>query len=225
MKARGFTLLEMMVVVAIGGVMASMAVIGFRQSKAQANVSGVARAVTGSLQRGRTLAVVGSNPHHLLVTGPQVADITNTRVPDIRGHLTLLRDAQCAVFQTTACPGTLSNDDIPVFDEELPRGSNASDGGVQQSVAFRIFTAATWTNVSSSGENSIRVLFNRLGRPTVTSGSTSGTITAHALPLLIEVRDPTNAREVATNNPLNNDTRRCVRIAGDGTATVSPDCI
>ncbi len=218
MKNRGFTLLELMVAVAILGLMLGAGALTFQKGKAQANVSGVARTLTGQLLRGRTLAVVASNAHFVFLGGSQAADFSFTRLPNVRSQLVLLRDIEGATYQPDTYVSAITAGDVPITQQLLPIGSR---GVIDPLVAFRVLEGTTWRNLSGTPAQSFWVKYRPDSRAEAFIGPQSSPV-ALTLPVIVEMRDAYG--DITAGDPTTNFTRRCVQLETDGSARVIANC-
>lgn len=102
MKRRGFTLLEMMTVVAIIGVMASVAVINFRDQIDRARARGAAKSFARTISDTRLRAMTMACTFGVQINGPQYYPTT---VPTgmIKARNTII------VYRKANCDGTVPN--------------------------------------------------------------------------------------------------------------------
>jgi prepilin-type N-terminal cleavage/methylation domain-containing protein len=116
-SARGFTLLELMVVLAIAAALAGLAATGFSRSRPRGDLSTVATELHALLRNARQTALLTGRPMVVVVFPAHPNRVGGT------GRVVVLEDAAATFFQDTGAPnlGTLDPDAAGADAVELPR--------------------------------------------------------------------------------------------------------
>lgn len=203
MRARGFTLLEMMTVVGIVGVLSALATFAFQQVSVQGRVSGEIRRVMARVQQARALSVATSQCHGILIGGPSSTLLGGS----VRNRLLFFRKA----------PGAACTDFDPASDTVLSRDFMGADG----STADVNRTDLVWDVLQAAPDSEIKVLFSTDdGRPLVMYG---GAVQPPdpGPPQRYYVQLRSTKYDVGAGNPALNPTRRRLELSPTGTAMIS----
>jgi prepilin-type N-terminal cleavage/methylation domain-containing protein len=200
-RRAGFTLLEMMTVVAIVGVMSAMAVFGLGTVAEQGGVSGETRKLVTRLQSARALAVSTGRPHGVYIGGP-----IDAALPAFSNHVVLFSKPVGAVTNNFV-PGA----DTVVVSEQIGKAPNTPiqldllDGANRDKNVIIVFDPAT----GRAGLTAAPV------PPFMRVAGVDVPFPAGNLPLFLQYRD--TRRDPAASNP----SRRRVQVLRSGAARVA----
>lgn len=205
MRARGFTLLEMMTVVGIVGVMSALAAWGMAQTQVQSRVSGEIRRVMARVQQARALSVATGQCHGVLLGGknsPVMAAGSS-----VQNRLVFFRKA----------PGAACTDFDPAADAVLSSEFFGADGTTadfrRADLVFDVLEATPGTEV--------KVLFSTDdGRPLVLSGTTV-VAPDPGPPQRYYLQLRSTKYDASLGVPIGNPTRRRVELSPTGTVMIS----
>lgn len=156
--ARGVTILEVLVVVAIVGILSAVAAGGLRSLVANTRIAQTGRTLASSLRAARTRAVATSCPHFVQVNGPTYAGLGPAGYPARRNMVNIIRKADCTQNQAVWVPGDLVIDSFPLHDGPLDSvrfvtaivgnlGNNAFGIGYD-----RLATRTVWVDAAGGGQ-------------------------------------------------------------------------
>lgn len=195
---RGVTILELMIVVAIVGIMAGLAAMSFTEMRAIGSAREETRFLLGALRNARTLSVATTVPHGIYIGGGN--DAIN---PDLRNRVAMFRKA------TPDMPAT----DYAAGDYILTQRALPAVGGTTESM---ILFDAIQTNSNSS----IRVIFDRNGNPqiwNVIAGVSTPVVITPGAPAVLGIRH----RGLEAKSPgVTNPSGRCIEMVQNGNTRI-----
>ena len=206
MRARGFTLIEMMAVVAIVGLMSALAAFSMQQTMVQGRVSSEIRRTMSRVQQARALSVSTGQCYGVMIGGPQ----SNTQVAGgpVRNRIMTFRKPAA----DTAC-----NDFDPMTDMLLTREFIGAEGNTADTTRNDL----VWDVLLAAPTEDLKIIFRGDdARPRVMLGTTEqlpnpGPPERHFLQLR------STRYDVSPGNPVNNPTRRRLEISPTGTSMIS----
>lgn len=155
--ARGFTIVELLIVVLVGTILTAISVPVIRSAMTDAKISSTVSAISGALSQTRYAAIMNSNVYTLVVTAPAntytVTNVTtgvaNTAVP-LPSTVVAINGGAGATYTFTMCPnGTVSGAGgvCPPTTNPVPPALSATYNGRQVNINVSTVGNVTTTNV------------------------------------------------------------------------------
>jgi|CXWL01.1.fsa_nt_gi prepilin-type N-terminal cleavage/methylation domain-containing protein len=195
---RGVTILELMIVVAIVGIVAGLAATSFTEMRAIGAAREETRFLLGALRNARTMAVATTVPHGIYIGGG--ADGTN---PPLANRVAMFRKATPDMAATDYVDG-----DYILTQRALP-----AQGGTTNSMI--LFDA-----IQANTNSSIRVVFDRNGNPqvwNVIAGIGTPVVITPGAPAVLAVRH----LALEGNTPgVANRSGRCIEMIQNGNTRI-----
>ncbi|MBX7115474.1 MAG: prepilin-type N-terminal cleavage/methylation domain-containing protein [Myxococcaceae bacterium] len=197
---RGFTLLEMMIVVTIVGIMAAIAANSFTEMRAIGSAREETRYLLSALRNARTLAVATTVPHGIYIGGG-----ADNNTPNFRNRVVMFRKVNADQPAADYVPGS----DVVLSQRMLPvQGTTGTNSMI-------IFDA-----IQTNADSSIRVIFDRNGNPqiwnVITGTATPVTIAAGGSAVLA-IRH----RALENKSPgVTNRSGRCIEMIQNGNTRI-----
>jgi prepilin-type N-terminal cleavage/methylation domain-containing protein len=209
-SSRGFTLLEMMTVVAIVGVLSALSVLSIEQLKYNGQTRSESRNLVTAIRNARTLAVTTGSVHGVYIGG--AGDTWN---PNLRNHMVVFARATNSPQTADYVVG-----DRLAIDQVLPYGTGVTDASL------------IFGDLEADPTRSIRIIFDGDGRPTVRVSNTSGSadVPFAVVGAVPDSRKIFNLRHRIKGPLAQNSTTRCVQLFEDGSPlvlygdTAVPEC-
>lgn len=201
--SRGVSLLEVMVVVAIVGIVAGTAAMGFSDMKNMGMVREETRNLLSALRNARTLAVATSIPHGVRISGG-----ADAAAPEYRNYIITYRKPNADTAAGPYAPG---------FDRVLQSRALPSVNG-NNAQPLLIFDA-----IAASPNSNIDVIFDRNGMPQINvtvSGISSAVPIGPTTPAVLAIRH--TAFEAAYPG-VQNRSGRCVEMVQNGNTRIRYD--
>jgi prepilin-type N-terminal cleavage/methylation domain-containing protein len=204
---RGFTLLEICVVVAIIALLSTLAATSMISAQRAGRISGEARRTLGKIQLARSLAVSTGYCHGVLIGGHGETQWGGKYTDRI------------VLFKSAAAPGTPCVDFNDATDKILSNDLTGSSGDVGDVIRASHYT---WDVLEAAPTQDYAIVFDGdSGRPTTFQGGTGVPLPAPVPPGTYDVMLRDIVSDVALGSPLNNPSRRRIQVKITGMATIA----